>query len=191
MQLDYGCCNVSEVSCGQQQTSYDSVILQQRLGPEDSWAAYAILDGHNGDAVAKFVSGQLLQQLVTRLPGAATYACSTHGFAEQTRKAVTAAFLATAQALHSSSTLSGAGTAAEGCSCAATLVLHTGSLLTVANVGTSSCWLDLGRTVINLTTDHRAGADDDETDRLATGEEVLLGGANAGWYSCSWLIILD
>jgi serine/threonine protein phosphatase PrpC len=173
MQLDCGCSSVSEVSCGQQQTSYESVILQQRLGPQDGWAAYAILDGHNGDAVAKFVSSQLLQQLVTRLPSAATYACSSHGFAEQTRKAVAAAFLATAQALHSSSDLDGA--AAEGCSCAATLALHTGALLTVANVGTSSCWLDLGRTVINLTTDHRAGADDDETDRLATGEAAAPG----------------
>jgi serine/threonine protein phosphatase PrpC len=161
---------VAQCSAAQQQQRYEDVLLQAPAHAGDccsrSFSCWALLDGHNGDTVARFLGGSLLPELESRLPAMPLPQDEPeqYVYADAVRRAVTAAFLSLSLRICE---LTG-GTAA-GCGAAAAVVVQTGHLLTVANAGSSKCVLDVGHCAVECSADHRLGNNEDEEERLDAG----------------------
>jgi serine/threonine protein phosphatase PrpC len=162
---------VAQCSAAQQQQRYEDVILQDPGASGDccsrSFSCWALFDGHNGDTVARYLGSSLLPELESRLPAMPLpqEEPEQYVYADAVRRAVTAAFLSLSLRVCELTR----GTAA-GCGSAATVVVQTGNLLTVANAGSSKCVLDVGHCAIECSADHRLGNNEDEDERLSAGE---------------------
>ncbi|KAF6264430.1 phosphatase 2C-like domain-containing protein [Scenedesmus sp. NREL 46B-D3] len=182
----------AQCSAAQQQQRYEDVILQAPApagnGSSRSFSCWALFDGYNGDTVAQFLGSSLLPELENRLPAMPLPQAEPEQcvYADAVRRAVTATFLSLS--LRVRDLTSGK---AAGCGSAATVVVQTGHLLTVANAGSSKCVLDVGQCAIECSADHRLGNNEDEEDRLnAAGAYVarlkfdLSGPAAPGELGC-------
>lgn len=122
-----------------------------------SYSLYAVFDGHNGHEAAQFSMGAIHREIHRRLPVGpwpADNEASIHEWLAQLRAAVALALAAVERKFAAAGISSGA---------TCTIVLQTGWLITVANLGDSSAYVDTGSDVVGLTEDHRL--DDSELER--------------------------
>lgn len=122
---------------------------------------YAVFDGHNGPNTAHFCKDHLLGELLSRLPkGAIPPETDTEKFQIhllRIRQAVASTFTA----LDSKSKLAGCRAG-----CTASLLLVTGWLATVANVGDSDVVVQTTKELREVSTTHRLNENDYEIARL-------------------------
>ncbi|KAI3438649.1 hypothetical protein D9Q98_001071 [Chlorella vulgaris] len=129
---------------------------------------YAVADGHNGSAAARYVSTLLPEELERQLGGKP---CPPSD--EAVQQALARAFVAVDAAVSSKLCQSG---------CTLTAAVVSGDVLTVATVGDSKAILDTGAEVVQLTADHRIGENPGEFARLerAGGRLARLNEYGAG-----------
>ena len=164
----------AECSYQSQQRRYEDAVLvdcPNGLNGRRPWSLFAVFDGHNGDKVARFLESHMAREVAARLHiQPVGRGCTQHDYqyAEHVRRVLTGAFISSALELQRR----GKRSLVQTCGSTATVALQTGPLLTVANIGTTRCVLDVGHTSIELTTDHRVGNNEYEEARLAKGKRV-------------------
>ncbi|GBF88311.1 hypothetical protein Rsub_01023 [Raphidocelis subcapitata] len=161
------------------------------------WAAWAAFDGYGGTAAAATAAAALPGELAARLPARPLPEAADRGspeaveYASRVRMAVVAAFLAVAGRVAAGAQIPNAPEPPTGGAAAArrpapapappalpgadrpssgttaTVIVQTGRLLTVANVGGARALLDVGVARVELTEDDRLGCNEDEEERLA------------------------
>lgn len=151
-----------------------------------TWSAYGVLDGHGSQSAAEFSKERLLIELTSRMPlEAPPEPADVHrfaGYASCVRKALASAFVAVDEAFRDGQRKGGT---------TATVAVQTGRLLTVGNVGDSTCLLDSGAEVLTLSTTDRLDDNPLEAQRVeAAGSRAarltfdLTGPARVGEEGC-------
>uniref|UniRef100_M8C7Q6 protein-serine/threonine phosphatase n=1 Tax=Aegilops tauschii TaxID=37682 RepID=M8C7Q6_AEGTA len=163
--LRYGCAAQSKkgedffllrTDCARPSTSSSSSTTSH----PPTFAVFAVLDGHNGDAAAIYTRDNLLNHVLSAMPQGLSREEWLHSLPRQT-----------------------SGTTA-------TFAIIDGWTITVASVGDSRCILDAqGGAVSLLTVDHRLEENVEERERVtASGGEVgrlsVVGGAEIGPLRC-------
>lgn len=141
----------------------DVVFARERLttvpdGP--AWSLYCVCDGHTGVGAADFVKDNLWNSLAPLLPKCPLPEEGTkemEKFASVVREAIVKAFVMLDKVYTAGTDISGA---------AVTAALVCGRLLTVANVGDSEAFLDIGTDVYEMTVTHRLEDSEQECERL-------------------------
>ncbi|KAG0561536.1 hypothetical protein KC19_9G071300 [Ceratodon purpureus] len=140
--------------------------------PSTAFAAFMILDGHNGPAAAIYSKENLLKDVMSCIPPDLT----REEWLNFLPRAMVAGFVKTDKDWQQLGQTSGT---------TATLVIVDGWTVTVACVGDSRCVLDAQGIATALTIDHRLDGNDEEQERIkASGGEVarirLAGGVEVG-----------
>ncbi|KAF8072552.1 protein phosphatase [Scenedesmus sp. PABB004] len=164
----------------------DYVLAAPRAGGPH-YSVWALFDGHGGPDAARSCAEQLVGLLQARLPAGPLplEAGARYHYADHVRRALAAVFLQLAvsqrhAALQEAAAHGGGGgggwswgSGRGGCGTSATVAVQAGGLLTVANVGSARCVLDVGHTAFECTQDHRLGDNEEEEERLdAAGARV-------------------
>lgn len=142
-----------------------------------TFAVFAILDGHNGNAAAIFTRENLLNHVLGAMPRG----LGREEWLQALPRALVAGFVKTDKEFQSRGETSGT---------TATFVIVDGWTVTAASVGDSRCILDTqGGAVSTLTVDHRLEENVEERERVtASGGEVgrlsIVGGAEIGPLRC-------
>ncbi|KAJ1257412.1 hypothetical protein BS78_K040600 [Paspalum vaginatum] len=145
--------------------------------PHSTFAVFAVLDGHNGNAAAIYTRDNLLNHVLSAMPRG----LSREEWLHTLPRALVAGFVKTDKEFQSKGQTSGT---------TATFVIIDGWTITVASVGDSRCILDAqGGAVSLLTVDHRLEENVEERERVtASGGEVgrlsVVGGAEIGPLRC-------
>ncbi|EES00766.2 hypothetical protein SORBI_3003G167000 [Sorghum bicolor] len=145
--------------------------------PHPTFAVFAVLDGHNGNAAAIYTRDNLLNHVLSAMPRG----LSRDEWLHMLPIALVAGFVKTDKEFQSKGQTSGT---------TATFVIIDGWTITVASVGDSRCILDAqGGAVSLLTVDHRLEENIEERERVtASGGEVgrlsVVGGAEIGPLRC-------
>ncbi|XP_062110064.1 probable protein phosphatase 2C 15 [Humulus lupulus] len=145
--------------------------------PSSTFSAFAIFDGHNGNAAAIYTRENLLNHVLGALPRG----LGREEWLQALPRALVAGFVKTDKEFQSRGETSGT---------TATFVIVDGWTVTVASVGDSRCILDTqGGAVSTLTVDHRLEENVEERERVtASGGEVgrlsIVGGAEIGPLRC-------
>ncbi|KAF3431915.1 hypothetical protein FNV43_RR26651 [Rhamnella rubrinervis] len=145
--------------------------------PSSTFSAFAIFDGHNGNAAAIFTRENLLSHVLGAIPRG----LGREEWLQALPRALVAGFVKTDKEFQSRGETSGT---------TATFVIVDGWTVTVASVGDSRCILDTqGGAVSTLTVDHRLEENVEERERVtASGGEVgrlsIVGGAEIGPLRC-------
>lgn len=144
--------------------------------PSTSFSAFAIFDGHNGNAAALYTRENLLNYVLGAIPGG----LGREEWLQALPRALVAGFVKTDKEFQRRGETSGT---------TATFVIVDGWTVTVASVGDSRCILDTQGGVSNLTVDHRLEENVEERERVtASGGEVgrlsIVGGAEIGPLRC-------
>ncbi|KAF0919206.1 hypothetical protein E2562_028758 [Oryza meyeriana var. granulata] len=181
--LRYGCAAQSKkgedffllrTDCTRPSTSSSS---SSASSPPPTFAVFAVLDGHNGNAAAIYTRDNLLNHVLSAMPRG----LSREEWLHALPRALVAGFVKTDKEFQSKGQTSGT---------TATFVIIDGWTITVASVGDSRCILDAqGGTVSLLTVDHRLEENVEERERVtASGGEVgrlsVVGGAEIGPLRC-------
>ncbi|KAI5353167.1 PREDICTED: probable phosphatase 2C [Prunus dulcis] len=141
------------------------------------FSAFAIFDGHNGNAAAVYTRENLLKHVLGAIPRG----LGREEWLQALPRALVAGFVKTDKDFQSRGETSGT---------TATFVIVDGWTVTVASVGDSRCILDTqGGAVSTLTVDHRLEENVEERERVAaSGGEVgrlsIIGGAEIGPLRC-------
>ncbi|CAO2183870.1 unnamed protein product [Urochloa humidicola] len=180
--LRYGCAAQSKkgedffllrTDCPRPSTSASS----SAASPHPTFAVFAVLDGHNGNAAAIYTRDNLLNHVLSAMPRG----LSREEWLHALPRALVAGFVKTDKEFQTKGQTSGT---------TATFVIIDGWTITVASVGDSRCILDAqGGTVSLLTVDHRLEENVAERERVtASGGEVgrlsVVGGAEIGPLRC-------
>ncbi|ONI31475.1 hypothetical protein PRUPE_1G315600 [Prunus persica] len=142
-----------------------------------TFSAFAIFDGHNGNAAAVYTRENLLKHVLGAIPRG----LGREEWLQALPRALVAGFVKTDKDFQSRGETSGT---------TATFVIVDGWTVTVASVGDSRCILDTqGGAVSTLTVDHRLEENVEERERVAaSGGEVgrlsIIGGAEIGPLRC-------
>ncbi|CAN6550207.1 unnamed protein product [Malus baccata var. baccata] len=142
-----------------------------------AFTAFAIFDGHNGNAAAVYTRENLLKHVLGAIPRG----LGREEWLQALPRALVAGFVKTDKDFQSRGETSGT---------TATFVIVDGWTVTVASVGDSRCILDTqGGAVSTLTVDHRLEENVEERERVAaSGGEVgrlsIVGGAEIGPLRC-------
>ncbi|XP_024023258.1 probable protein phosphatase 2C 15 [Morus notabilis] len=144
--------------------------------PSTTFSAFAIFDGHNGNAAAIFTRENLLNHVLGAIPRD----LGRDEWLQALPRALVAGFVKTDKEFQSRGETSGT---------TATFVIVDGWTVTVASVGDSRCILDTQGGVSTLTVDHRLEENVEERERVtASGGEVgrlsIVGGAEIGPLRC-------
>ncbi|XP_015877834.1 probable protein phosphatase 2C 15 [Ziziphus jujuba] len=145
--------------------------------PSSTFSAFAIFDGHNGNAAAIFTRENLLSHVLGAIPRG----LGREEWLQALPRALVAGFVKTDKEFQSRGETSGT---------TATFVIVDGWTVTVASVGDSRCILDTqGGAVSTLTVDHRLEENVEERERVtASGGEVgrlsIVGGTEIGPLRC-------
>ncbi|XP_039810111.1 probable protein phosphatase 2C 3 isoform X3 [Panicum virgatum] len=181
--LRYGCAAQSKkgedffllrTDCPRPSTSASS----SAASPHQTFAVFAVLDGHNGNAAAIYTRDNLLNHVLSAMPRGLSREEWLHALPQ----ALVAGFVKTDKEFQSK--------AGQTSGTTATFVIIDGWTITVASVGDSRCILDAqGGTVSLLTVDHRLEENVEERERVtASGGEVgrlsVVGGAEIGPLRC-------
>ncbi|KAJ8758529.1 hypothetical protein K2173_000250 [Erythroxylum novogranatense] len=167
---------------GQSKKGEDYFLIKldcQRVpgNPSSSFSAFAIFDGHNGNAAAVFTRENLLNHVLGAIPRG----LGSEEWLQALPRALVSGFVKTDKEFQRRGETSGT---------TATFVIIDGWTVTVASVGDSRCILDTqGGAVSTLTVDHRLEENVDERERVtASGGEVgrlsIAGGAEIGPLRC-------
>lgn len=160
----------------QQLKGEDVVFIQDHLEklhrtPEKlcSWTLYCVCDGHGGVAAAQFLKERMGADLVKRLPPGPPPAVMTrdHPWLEKVRMALIDCFMWMDEEFEKEGLPPSIGSTV-------TVALLSGWLLTIANIGDSECFMDVGnRKEYELTTSHKIDTNRGEQSRLkAVGKTV-------------------
>eukprot|EP00193_Tetraselmis_chui_P002710 CAMPEP_0177762566 /NCGR_PEP_ID=MMETSP0491_2-20121128/6413_1 /TAXON_ID=63592 /ORGANISM="Tetraselmis chuii, Strain PLY429" /LENGTH=547 /DNA_ID=CAMNT_0019278629 /DNA_START=37 /DNA_END=1680 /DNA_ORIENTATION=+ len=129
---------------------------------------FAVFDGHNGGKTAKYCKDNLLDELLPRLPMEKMPPESRkeefQGYMDQLQKAMMDTFLSLNRKSIGADCASG---------CTASVMLVTGWLVTVANVGDSAVLIDTHTEVKELTSCHRLDDNELEVARLRKAGYVV------------------
>ncbi|KAL6190349.1 hypothetical protein ACLB2K_036747 [Fragaria x ananassa] len=142
-----------------------------------TFSAFAIFDGHNGNAAAIYTKENLLNHVLSAIPRG----LGREEWLQALPRALVAGFVKADKDFQSRGETSGT---------TATVVIVDGWTVTVASVGDSRCILDTqGGAVSTLTVDHRLEENVEERERVAaSGGEVgrlsIVGGAEIGPLRC-------
>ncbi|KAM5567781.1 putative protein phosphatase 2C 15 [Rosa sericea] len=142
-----------------------------------TFSAFAIFDGHNGNAAAIYTRENLLNHVLGAIPRG----LGREEWLQALPRALVAGFVKADKDFQSRGETSGT---------TATVVIVDGWTVTVASVGDSRCILDTqGGAVSTLTVDHRLEENVEERERVAaSGGEVgrlsIVGGAEIGPLRC-------
>ncbi|KAL6884648.1 hypothetical protein ACP4OV_010584 [Aristida adscensionis] len=181
--LRYGCAAQSKkgedffllrTDCPRPSTSASS---SSGASPHPTFAVFAVLDGHNGNAAAIYTRDNLLNHVLSAMPRG----LSREEWLHALPRALVAGFVKTDKEFQTKGQTSGT---------TATFVIIDGWTITVASVGDSRCILDAqGGFVSLLTVDHRLEENVEERERVtASGGEVgrlsVVGGAEIGPLRC-------
>lgn len=175
---------IASASTHQVQQRYEDAVVVNPLSANERGqpTVWAIFDGHDGDTVSKFLAKHIVSEVSQRLPAPLVFeddsqqspTAAHHIYAELVRRAVLAAFLSLAAKLHHFLHYDCDQAREHGyvssCGSTATVAVQIGPLLTVANVGNTRCVLDVGNTVIECSSDHKLGDNEDEEARLDASE---------------------
>ncbi|KAF7022457.1 hypothetical protein CFC21_035205 [Triticum aestivum] len=180
--LRYGCAAQSKkgedffllrTDCARPSTSSSSSTTSH----PPTFAVFAVLDGHNGDAAAIYTRDNLLNHVLSAMP----QGLSREEWLHSLPRALVAGFVKTDKEFQTKGQTSGT---------TATFAIIDGWTITVASVGDSRCILDAqGGAVSLLTVDHRLEENVEERERVtASGGEVgrlsVVGGAEIGPLRC-------
>ncbi|KQK04501.1 probable protein phosphatase 2C 3 isoform X2 [Brachypodium distachyon] len=180
--LRYGCAAQSKkgedffllrTDCARPSTSYSSPTSSHH----PTFAVFAVLDGHNGNAAAIYTRDNLLNHVLSAMPRG----LSRNEWLHALPRALVSGFVKTDKEFQTKGQTSGT---------TATFVIIDGWTITVASVGDSRCILDAqGGSVSLLTVDHRLEENVEERERVtASGGEVgrlsVVGGAEIGPLRC-------
>ncbi|KAM0892250.1 hypothetical protein ACQ4PT_025870 [Festuca glaucescens] len=181
--LRYGCAAQSKkgedffllrTDCGRPSTSSASSSTSSQA---PTFAVFAVLDGHNGNAAAIYTRDNLLSHVLSTMPRG----LSREEWLHALPRALVAGFVKTDKEFQTKGQTSGT---------TATFVLIDGWTITVASVGDSRCILDAQDGAVSLlTVDHRLEENVEERERVtASGGEVgrlsVVGGAEIGPLRC-------
>ncbi|GMH43107.1 hypothetical protein BSKO_11029 [Bryopsis sp. KO-2023] len=148
--------------CGQRELKGEDVAFAHEnweLG-ECSWKIFCVCDGHGGPGAAEFVERNLLNTLGLHLPKTKPPPWGTDEgkiWANKISEALTTSFVALDEEF-----------AEMGCGSGTTVsvALLSGWLLTVANVGDSEVFLDVGGAIGEMTSCHKVHSNQSEQQRL-------------------------
>ncbi|CAM0881217.1 unnamed protein product [Alopecurus aequalis] len=181
--LRYGCAAQSKkgedffllrTDCARPSTSSASSSTSSHA---PTFAVFAVLDGHNGNAAAIYTRDNLLNHVLSAMPRGLLQEEWLHALP----RALVAGFVMTDKEFQTKGQTSGT---------TATFVIIDGWTITAASVGDSRCILDAqGGAVSLLTVDHRLEENVEERERVtASGGEVgrlsVVGGAEIGPLRC-------
>ncbi|PON78678.1 Protein phosphatase [Parasponia andersonii] len=154
--------------------------------PSSTFSAFAIFDGHNGNAAAIYTRENLLNHVLGAIPRG----LGREEWLQALPRALVAGFVKTDKEFQSRGMEFFIVSSRETSGTTATFVIVDGWTVTVASVGDSRCILDTqGGAVSTLTVDHRLEENVEERERVtASGGEVgrlsIVGGAEIGPLRC-------
>lgn len=148
--------------CGQRELKGEDVAFAHEnweLG-SCSWKVFCVCDGHGGAGAAEFVESNLLNVLGMHLPRTEPPQWSSDEgkiWAKQVSEALTTSFIALDEEF-----------AALGCGSGTTIsvALLSGWLLSVANIGDSEVFIDIGGVIGEMTCCHKVHTNQSEQQRL-------------------------
>ncbi|KAJ3695689.1 hypothetical protein LUZ60_001066 [Juncus effusus] len=175
--LRYGCASQSKK--GEDFFLMKTDCARINGNPAATFACFAVLDGHNGNAAAIYTRDNLLNHVLSAIPRN----LSREEWLHALPRALVAGFVKTDKEFQSQGQTSGT---------TATFVIIDGWTVTVASVGDSRCILDAEGAdgdISLLTVDHRLEENVEERERVtASGGEVgrlsIVGGAEIGPLRC-------
>ncbi|KAJ4781032.1 Phosphatase 2C family protein [Rhynchospora pubera] len=173
--LRYGCASQSKK--GEDFFLMKTDCVRASGNPSSTFAVFAVLDGHNGNAAAIYTRDNLLNHVLSAVPRG----LSRDEWLHALPRALVAGFVKTDKEFQTKGQTSGT---------TVTFVIIDGWTVTVASVGDSRCILDSqGGIVSLLTVDHRLEENVEERERVtASGGEVgrlsIVGGAEIGPLRC-------
>ncbi|KAF3339560.1 putative protein phosphatase 2C 3 [Carex littledalei] len=173
--LRYGCASQSKK--GEDFFLMKTDCVRVTGNPSSTFAVFAVLDGHNGNAAAIYTRDNLLNHVLSAVPRG----LSRDEWLHALPRALVAGFVKTDKEFQTKGQTSGT---------TVTFVIIDGWTVTVASVGDSRCILDSqGGAVSLLTVDHRLEENVEERERVtASGGEVgrlsIVGGAEIGPLRC-------
>lgn len=173
--LRYGCAAQSKKGEDYFMIKTDCHIIQGN--PSSTFSAFAIFDGHNGNAAAIYSRDSLLNHVLSALPRG----LGRDEWVQALPRALVSGFVKADKEFQSKGETSGT---------TVTFVIVDGWTVTVASVGDSRCILDTqGDAISVLTVDHRLEDNLEERNRVtASGGEVgrlsIAGGAEIGPLRC-------
>jgi len=128
-------------------------------GPEGTGVSYgyfSVMDGHNGRMCGAAAENMLLKHVMTAMPAWR----NEDDFVRALPDAIVKGYRTYDADFASTGQMSG---------CTATSVFLNGWTVTAGNVGDSSCFVDSGKEILQLTADHRIATNPDELNRLLLG----------------------